>query len=584
MKKSIFTLGTVILFLLLLAGCNNEPREVKIKIIGTTDVHGSFYPYDFIKGTKRAGSLARVSTYLKKQREEYGEENVVYVDCGDILQGQPVVYYFNFIDTLSTHLAAAMPNYLGCAVSTIGNHDIEAGHPVYERWVNSCDFPVVCANIIDKSTGEPFLKPYFVQTIDGVKIAYLGMTTPTVTHWVSEEKWKGLAFEDIETSAARWIKIIQEKEKPHIIVGLFHTGYSGGIVTDVDCENAAFATANNVDGFDAIIYGHDHQLLCERVHNMYGHDTYLINPGQGAFSVATLEFSITMKGRQLLNKEVMVRPVSMAAFDTDSLFLNEFSWQEKAVNDYVSRKIGYNTTKLSSREAFFGPCAFVDCIHEVQLAVTGADISFTAPLAFNSVIDAGDLSVRDMFSLYAYENQLCTLQMTGKQVKDYLEMSYSLWSNTMKSAKDHLLLLEDASATKKLRLKYPYYFFDSAAGIRYEVDVTKPQGEKIQIFSMTNGEPFSFEKVYKVALNSYRAGGGGELLTKGAGFTMEELRKNVTNVGAKDLRSIIIDYISKQDTVSPKSLDLWKFVPEKWTNAASQRDYSAFFGSTKNKY
>ena len=84
-------------------------REVKIKLVETSDVHGNFYPYNFIEQKKWGGSLARVYTYVKEERKNYGD-NLILVDNGDILQGQPSAYYYNFIDTTSTHLAASIMN------------------------------------------------------------------------------------------------------------------------------------------------------------------------------------------------------------------------------------------------------------------------------------------------------------------------------------------------------------------------------------------------------------------------------------------------------------------------------------------
>ena len=103
------------------------------------------------------------------------------------------------------------------------------------------------------------------------------------------------------------------------------------------------------------------------------------------------------------------------------------------------------------------------------------------------------------------------------EVKDYIEQSYAMWTNQMKSADDHLLLLKQDDGGKYDLVNYSYNF-DTAAGVVYTVDVTKPTGEKVRILRMSNGKPFDLNKKYKVAINSYRANGGGELLTKGAVF------------------------------------------------------------------
>ena len=149
-------------------------KEVEIKIIETSDVHGNFFPYNFIERKEWNGSLARVYSYVKEQRKLYGD-NCILVDNGDILQGQPTAYYYNFIDTVSTHVVAEIQNFMGYAVGNMGNHDVETGHAVYDRWIKQCKFPVLGANIVDNVTGKPYLKPYEIINRDGVKIAILGM-------------------------------------------------------------------------------------------------------------------------------------------------------------------------------------------------------------------------------------------------------------------------------------------------------------------------------------------------------------------------------------------------------------------------
>lgn len=579
MKRFLFFMALTALFML--AGCNSKPREVKILIVETSDVHGSFFPYDFIKKNPRTGSLARVSSYLREQRDSLGEEHVLYVDNGDILQGQPCAYYFNYIDTTSQHPAAAMLSHLGCAAGSVGNHDIETGHAVYDRWLKDCNFPMVCANMVDEKSGEPYVQPYTVVERDGVKIAFLGMITPAIPNWLPGEVWKGLRFENIEKSAARWIKIIEEKESPNLIIGLFHSGLEGGIVTPDYSEDAVLSTARNVPGFDAILYGHDHVKKTQAVVNVKGDTVLLVNPGANAMSVATLQFNLVMKGNKLLSKRASMNTVSLLAYRPDSLFTQKFDGAMKQVEAYVAAPVARLNSDLVSRNAYFGPSLFVDLIHKAQLDLTGADVSFACPLTYNTAIKAGDLSVGDMFKLYGYENRLCTMRLTGKQIKDYLEMSYGLWSNTMKSPSDHMMLIGDSLTAGRASFVNPTYNFDSAAGLLYEVDLTKPVGEKVTIRSMADGRPFSLTGEYKVALNSYRAMGGGELLTKGAGLDERQMKERLLSMTGRDERSLLTSYLKDKKEITPTLLDQWRFVPQNYVRRAAPADRMLLFGTTE---
>ena len=186
----------------------------------------------------------------------------------------------------------------------------------------------------------------------------------------------------------------------------------------------------------------------------------------------------------------------------------------------------------------------------------------------------------DMFNLYKYENMLYVMNLTGKEIKDYLEYSYSIWTKQMTGPDDHLLLLKENSnkddKSRDMFLK-PSYNFDSAAGIIYTVDVSKPYGKKINIQSLADGSPFDMARTYRVAVNSYRGNGGGELLTKGAGIPQEELTKRIVFSTDKDLRYYLMEYIEKQGTLSPKALNQWHFIPEEWVKPATARDYDLLF-------
>lgn len=575
------TLSIVLsLFVLLYisVSCTFRQREVTVKIVQTSDLHGYFFPYDYMRHQPASGSFARIHSYLQAQRAKYGN-NLLLFENGDLLQGQPTVYYYNFIDTLSTHLGAAMLNYMKFDAANVGNHDIETGRSVFERWASDCNFPVLGANIIDKSTEKPFFKPYAVYERDGVKIAVLGMITPAVPIWLAETLWQGLRFDDMETTARHWMEIIRRKENPDVVIGLFHAGQNAQTLGDTYRENASVEVAMNVPGFDVVLMGHDHTLESRRVANVQGDSVWLLNPANLGNHVAEVELTITKKGKKLIDKVVKGSLVSMNDYEVSQAFMDEFKSEESIVSDFVSRKIGTISQTITTRDAYFGPSAFVDLIHSLQLAISGAQISLAAPLSFDASIAQGDITVGDMFNLYKYENMLYTMRLQGKELKNMLEMSYALWTNQMTSPSDHLLLLrkETYHGKERYRFQNSSFNYDSAAGIIYTVDVTKPEGEKVTIYSLADGTSFDEETYYTVAMNSYRGNGGGELITKGAGLSKDELQSRMLTATTKDLRYYLMEYIQTHQNIAPCALNQWKFVPESWANQAIKRDYRLLF-------
>lgn len=580
---------------LLLALTINSPamaqqRTVKLRVIETSDVHGSFFPYDFINRKPKAGTLARVSSYVNDLRKTY-KDNVILLENGDILQGQPTCYYYNYVNTQARNVASDVVNYMKYDAQAFGNHDVETGHPVYDKWIKELNCPVLGANIIDTKTGEPYVKPYIILNREGVKVAVLGLLTPAIPNWLTENLWSGLHFENMVTSARKWMKHILENEKPDVVIGVFHSGKDGGIVTSEYEEDASLRVAKDVPGFDLVLFGHDHTRCNETVTNVEGKPVICLDPANNALSVADAEITLTLNKKKVngkkqyvvTDKKVVGNLADVTKCPIDEDFMKAFEPQIAEINQYVGKQIGTFKNTIHSRESFFGSCAFNDFILNLQLEMTKADISFNAPLQFNSAINAGPVYVSDMFNLYKYENQLYVMRLTGEEIRKHLEMSYDLWVNTMKSPDDHLLLLDTQTKGDQQRLGFKNlsFNFDSAAGIDYEVDVTKPDGEKVKILRMSNGQPFDEKKWYNVAVNSYRGNGGGELLTRGAGIPKDSLDSRIIYRSKRDQRYYLMEAIEKMGTIEAKANNNWKFVPEAWTKPAAQRDYELLFGKGK---
>ena len=578
-KDKIAKLLAIVSFLFVFSDTNTmaQKKTVEIRVLQTSDVHGCFFPYDFIDRQPAEGSMARVSSYVKKLRKAYGDRLLLF-DNGDILQGQPTCYYCNYIKPSKSNVAASVINYMGYDAQTVGNHDIETGHSVYDKWISEVECPMLGANVLDTSTGKPYLKPYEVFVRDGVRIAVIGMLTPAIPNWLNEQLWSRMRFDDMTESAKFWIEYIKTKEHPDVIVGLFHSGWEGGIKTDKYEENASLRIAKEVPGFDLILYGHDHKSHKEVVNNALG-TTLCLNPSSNAEFVCDASITITYIDGHIASKNVEGGIVDIRQQPIDNGFMERFKSDIDSVNTFVNRKIGTFKRSIYTRDSYFGNSAFCDFIHTIQLKITGADISFNAPLSFDTSIDAGDIHVSDMFNLYKYENQVYALRMTGKEIRDYLEMSYALWTNTMIGPGDHIMLLErNGNGHNGYGFKNLAFNFDSAAGIDYEVDVTKPEGHKVRILGMSDGQPFDENRWYKVAMNSYRGNGGGELLTKGAGIPHDSLPGRVMFESERDQRFYLMREIEKAGTIDPQPGKNWRFVPSQWVNKAIRRDKKLLFG------
>ena len=570
--------------MLLLAGLGTispvmaNQETVNLKIIETSDVHGCFFPYDYIENAPMGGSLARVSTYLKELRKQYGD-NVILLENGDILQGQPTCYYTNFIKPELPNAAAEIVNWLGYDAQAVGNHDVETGHAVYDKWISELNCPVLGANIIDNATGKPYVKPYTIIERQGVKVAVIGMITPAIPNWLHEKLWSGMHFEDMSKSAAKWVDIVRNEENADVVIGLFHSGWNGGISTLHYNEDETEYIARNIPGFDIIFFGHDHNKRKVVVKNSDNKDVLCLDPSCNAMYVADADVRLTLKDGKVVDKKISGRLTDVSKMSSDNDFISAFTHVSDSVKSFINRRIGEITESIHTSDSFFGSSTFSDLIHQLQLSITGADISFNAPLTFDAVVHKGDIHMNDMFKLYRYENDIYVMRLTGEEVRKHLEMSYDQWVNTMQSPDDHIMLLDPKAVHDSQRnmFKNLTFNFDSAAGIDYVVDVTKPDGEKVKILRMSNGEPFDEKKWYKVVLNSYRGNGGGELLTRGAGIPKDSLESRVIYRSERDQRYYLTKEIERRGIIVPRKLNNWRFIPEEWAEPAIRRDRKLLF-------
>ena len=283
MKKLIILIVVLMSMTTLMA---KSPKTVTLRIVETSDVHGAFFPYNFTERRPMNGTMARVSSYIKRQRKEMGNR-LILLENGDILQGQPTCYYTNFVATDKPNIAAEVVNYLKYDAQTFGNHDVETGHKVYDKWIKDLDCPVVGANIIDLKSGKPYVEPYVIIEREGVRVAILGMLTPAIPNWLHPSLWSGMRFEEMVSSTRRWVKILREKEEADVVIGLFHSGWDGGIVTDEYDEDATKKIAGLVEGLDIIFFGHDHQ---ER--NVTVNGVLCMDPGPNALRVASATIQV----------------------------------------------------------------------------------------------------------------------------------------------------------------------------------------------------------------------------------------------------------------------------------------------------
>jgi 2',3'-cyclic-nucleotide 2'-phosphodiesterase/3'-nucleotidase len=605
---------------------------VRLRIIGFSDLHGSFLTYDHLHKRQATSGLPWIYSFVKQERKDTTQQ-VILLNSGDFLQGSMAAYYYNYIDQRDVYMPFVFMSRVGVDASVVGNHDLEPGAIVMRRIQREgmqLNTEIISANVFAERTQIRLLRPYVMLERNGLRIAVLGLSTPVLTGCARTKITQGVDVQDMLEPARYWVNRIQKTEYPDLIIGLFHAGFVDRSNLDPafeDCINAndPLYIAKNVPGFDGFILGHQHRLFAdsiyvsenpfENIHSSHmidsvvveGRSVWLVEPGFGGRHVGILDFEVRKipgERAKILSASASTQDVTTQVISQD--IFDEFAKEERRISKEANRVIAVfeppknrfnrlfrKPKPISSIDAYFGS-NFVDIVHKVQLdpievnvsedstLVIQADVSFTSPLASDITFTPGDkITFSYLLRMYRFENKLAFLRMTGQEIKDYLEYSYGLWVNQMHSPSDPLLRL-NKNENLPFLFEIPAFNFDSGAGLDYEVDVTKPVGERIAIFRMWNDKPFHKDSTYIVALNSYRFAGAGGHLELGAKIPPEELQNRSVWILDAQVRDLIRQEFINQGNVRSFHYNNWRFVPEEFVSPAKQREREVIYRYFQN--
>ena len=578
MKMLFSTIATAIA---LCCACGPRDGVHTLHLLTTNDVHGTYFDSTYVGGGARKSLLA-VKYYADSVRAAAGADNVLFVDAGDCLQGDNAAYYFNYVDTLTPHIYPRLAKKLGYDAVAVGNHDIETGHPVYDRVRKELEergIAFLAGNAVRTGDGEPYFDTYKVFRKAGLKVAVLGYTNANIKGWLDEHIWSGMDFLSLIPRVQEDVDRVIAKEKPQIVVVAVHSGTGQGDGTQLESQGKDLL--GSLRGVDFLVCSHDHRPVV-----IPRDSIVLVNSGSHSRFVGHGVAEVTVKGGEVVSKTLGGELIPVDARKADPAVREEFHQDYEAVKAFTLREVGDLAMDLRTRDAYKGMCDYINLIQTVCLKATGAVISMAAPLTFNGRVKAGTLVYNDMFTIYPFENQLFVVNMTGREIKDYLEFSYDAWINTVALPSDRLLKIQPGDDPRTGSRRWSFvnrsYNFDSAAGINYTVDVTKPAGKRISITTLASGEEFDPDKVYPVAMTSYRANGGGGIMPRGAGITSEILQERITGK-YPEIRNLIYDFISSAGRVDrelisdPSLIGAWSFVPERLASRSMDRDFALIF-------
>jgi 2',3'-cyclic-nucleotide 2'-phosphodiesterase/3'-nucleotidase len=552
--------------------------EYTIHLLTTNDVHGRYFDSLYVEDAVRP-SLIAVSAHVDSLRTLWGRENVVLLDAGDCLQGDNASFYFNFIDTVSTHLYARMVDYIGYDAVVVGNHDIETGHSVYDRVVKDMKTPFLAANAVKLNNGKSYFDDYVILDKGGLKVAVIGFTNANIRNWLSPVLWSGMDFKSLVPMAQEIVDMVRGKENPDVVIVATHSATGRGDGSLLEAQGMDLY--KSLKGVDFIVCAHDHRPVIHQ-----NDSVCLVNSGSHCANLGHGQITLRYESGSLVSRTVSGSLVPVNKNMADEKMRDTFAADYKAVKDFTKMEVGTLLTDLVTRDAYKGMSEYLNLLHTLALRCAPAQLSLAAPLTFNGYVKHGTILFNDLFTIYPYENQLYVIKMTGKEFKACLEYSYDKWINTVSSSAENVLKIVNAPDPRTGLKAWSFvnrpYNFDSAGGLFYEVDVTKPYGQRVNIISLADGSQFDESAEYNVAVTSYRANGGGGVLGEGAGIDTGRIDERVVAYHP-EIRDILYDYLLEHKAIDPAVtgnqavIGGWKFVPESIASPALERDMDLLF-------
>ncbi|MET7741397.1 5'-nucleotidase C-terminal domain-containing protein [Streptomyces sp. NPDC005385] len=507
-------------------------KRYALTVMGTTDLHGHVFNWDYFKDAEYADAagnaqgLARISTLVNAIRKEKGRANTLLLDAGDTIQGTPLTYYYAKVDPITAkggpvHPMAQAMNAIGYDAVALGNHEFNYGIETLRKFESQCDFPLLGANALDAKTLKPAFPPYFMKTfhVHGappVKVAVLGLTNPGIAIWDKAFVQGKLTFPGLEEQAAKWVPKLRSMGADVVVVSA-HSGASGTSSYGDQVpyvENSAALVAQQVPGIDAILVGHAHLEIPElKVTNTASGKTVVLSePLAFAERMSVFDVELVLERGCWRVESVAASVRNTNAVADDPRITRLLKDEHDVVVAYVNQVVGTATETLTTVEARFKDAPIIDLITRVQEDVVRAALVGTpyaslpviaqaSPFSRTSEIPAGDVTIRDLSSLYVYDNTLVAKVLTGAQVRAYLEYSANYFVRTAAGAVIDTEKLTNANGR-------PDYNYDYVSGLRYDIDIAQAEGSRIKNLTY-EGAALDDARQFVLAVNNYRANGGG---------------------------------------------------------------------------
>jgi 2',3'-cyclic-nucleotide 2'-phosphodiesterase/3'-nucleotidase len=526
--------------LFLLTALTAPAEQVTIQVLASTDLHGYVMPWDYYKARPAHWGLAKIATLIAAERR--ANPNTLLIDCGDTIQGSPLASVYQRDRKAGPEPMMRVMNALGYDAMVLGNHEFNYGLEALNEARSTARFPWISANTVAGSTAKPFA-PYLVKTVGGIKVAVIGATTPAIPGWEKPENFAGYSWLRGREGIAQAFAKLEAADKPDLVIAAVHSGLERDLRTGAPLadslpgENFVYDLAARVPGIDAIVFGHTHRELAQG----YVSDRLLVQARNWGMSLAKLEFVFEREGTgpwKLLRKTSRTIPVTADVAPAPDVLAIAAPYHQ-AAEVWLNTKVSEAGVTLSAARARFEDTAVIDAIQQVQMHYSKADVSFASAFRTDVRIPAGPVTAREIAALYVYDNELYAVQGNGRIVREALE----------NAARYYQTCPAPCSSGPRPDPRVFGFNYDVAQGVTYEIDVTRPPGDRIRNLRF-RGEPLDDARPLRIAVNNYRAAGS-------AGYTMFRDARQVWR-SYEDIRDLMVRYYSEGHSLPVKPDNNWR--------------------------
>lgn len=520
------------------------------QILVTSDVHGTVLPFNYGNKASTQSGLAKIAS--KIQQLQHDQPNTFILDNGDSIQGTPLTYhYVKVSEQQAIHPIPLLFNHLGTHAAIIGNHEFNYGTDVLKQVVQESQFPWLSCNILDEKTSEPYFgNPYLIHTFpNGIRMGIVGATTSYIPNWEEPHHIRGLRFADPIEELTKWVSHIREQETVDFIAVSYHGGFERDVVTGeptepLTGENVGYKICRQVEGIDVLITGHQHRQIPSG--NING--VHIIQPGSHGNLVGQIELEFVEVQGQWKLFQIQSRLHDLVDVEPDTHIVEMIQPYEQATQQWLDQPLGFIEGDMVVHDPMLVRTQdhpLIEWMNHVQMELTGAEISNTALFDNQSPGIPSDVTMRDIVANYIYPNTLKVLRIKGKDILAALEQSATYFAPyNGQEIEINPIFLEP---------KPQHFNYDMWEGIEYEINISKPYGERITRLTR-NGQPLDLEQEYEVVMNNYRAAGGGNY------FMFQD--KPVVREIPTEVSELLADYIHKKGTIQATLNQNWKVVVE----------------------